>query len=745
MRRAIGCLAGLAILSVPTFLGAQAPPLGGEQIVNAYTTGSQEEPRVAADAAGEFDVVWESPQDGSADGAFIERYLNTGAKIGLEFQVNTFTPDNQAHPDVASDAGGDFVVVWTSYYQNSLPRSIRGQRFNPNGVTVGGEFRASGTTDYGTFPRVAMNRDGAFVVVWSNKYKDGDATGVSGQLFDSSGTKVGSEFQVNTYTTGYQFIPAVAMDKFGAFIVAWISDRQDGSSLGVFAQRFDSAGSKAGPEFRVNTYTTGYQGDPAVATDPSGGFVVVWESHDQGGSPVSSFGQRFDRTGAKLGTEFPVPTSNPGGMPTVAAMSPGGFVVTWHGDDGSGYGIFGQRFDGSGTKVGSEFQINSYTTGNQFLPAVASDARGGFVATWIAEGNQDGDLRGVARRRMNLLPATAGVDAHSATGTLSDADGVLEPGETVVVETAWQNVSNAGIALTGSGSGITGPPGGVYNLSDTAADYGTIPKGATVSCYDGSASHDCYRVSVAGARPATHWDVSFREDVSTNGGNPWTLHVGDSFTDVPRTQLFYKKIETLLHHGISTGCTATAYCPDSPVSRSEMAIFIAKALEGDGAHVPTSGTLSGSPYDCRTGGVSQFTDVPPTDTACKHVHDIAYEQVTLGCNTGQYCPNETVTRDAMASFIAKAVVAPGGGAAVPAKYGPDPVTGRSYFCDSGSPNLHFTDIPASFPFCKHIHYLWAKGIVDGCTPTTYCPSQPVNRDAMAKFIANAFGLQLYRP
>jgi hypothetical protein len=747
MRRAIGCLAGLAILSVPTFLRAQAPPLGGEQIVNAYTTGSQEEPKVSSDAAGEFNVVWESPQDGSNEGVFIERYENTGAKIGLEFQVNTFTPDNQAHPDVASDAGGNFVVVWTSYNQNGASRSIRGQRFNSNGITVSGEFRVSaeGTADDGAFPRVAMNRDGAFVVVWIDQDKDGDASGISGTLFDSSGAKVGSEFRVNTYTTGFQFGPDVAMDRFGAFIVAWISDGQDGSDIGVFAQRFDSTGSKAGPEFRVNTYTTGYQGDPAVATDPSGGFGVVWESHGQGGSLVSSFGQRFDRSGTKLGTEFPVPTSNPGGMPTVATMSPEGFVVTWHAGDGDGYGIFGQRFNRSGAKVGSEFQINSYTTGNQFLPAVASDTRGGFVATWIAEGNQDGDQRGVARRRMNLLPSAFGVDAHSATGTLSDADGVLEPGETVVVETAWQNVSNAGIALTGSGSAITGPPGGVYNLSDTAADYGTIPKGATVSCYDGSASHDCYRVSVTGARPATHWDVSFREDVSTNGGNPWTLHVGDSFTDVPRTQLFYKKIETLLHRGISSGCTTTAYCPNSPVSRSEMAIFIAKALEGDGAHVPESGMLLGGPYDCKAGGVSQFTDVAPTDSSCKHIHDIAYEQVTLGCNSGEYCPNDTVTRDAMASFIAKAIVAPGGGAAVPAKYGPDPVTGRSYFCSAGSPDLHFTDIPASFPFCKHIHYLWAKGIVDGCTPTTYCPSQPVNRDAMAKFIANAFNLHLYGP
>jgi hypothetical protein len=99
----------------------------------------------------------------------------------------------------------------------------------------------------------------------------------------------------------------------------------------------------------------------------------------------------------------------------------------------------------------------------------------------------------------------------------------------------------------------------------------------------------------------------------------------------------------------------------------------------------------------------------------------------------------------MASFIAKAVVAPGGADAIPATYGPDPTTGLSYSCAAASPNVHFIDVPASSPFCKHVHFLWAKGIVSGCSATHYCPTQAVTRDAMAKFLANGFGLDLYAP
>lgn len=87
----------------------------------------------------------------------------------------------------------------------------------------------------------------------------------------------------------------------------------------------------------------------------------------------------------------------------------------------------------------------------------------------------------------------------------------------------------------------------------------------------------------------------------------------------------------------------------------------------------------------------------------------------------------------------------GGGNAVPLTYGPDPVTGLSYSCDTSSPDVHFTDVPVSNPFCKHIHFLWAKGVIAGCSASQYCPTQPVQRDAMAKFLANGFGLELYGP
>jgi hypothetical protein len=348
-----------------------------------------------------------------------------------------------------------------------------------------------------------------------------------------------------------------------------------------------------------------------------------------------------------------------------------------------------------------------------------------------------------------VLPAFVGqpmaVDAHAAPGTSSNVDGVLEPGESVLVSPAWKNTGAAASALTGSASAFTGPSGAIYSIGDAAADYGTIPGGGTRDCDGATGNCDRMSVSSPGVRPASHWDASFLETLSAGLSKTWVLHLGDSFIDVPRSQPFYRKIETLFHSGITAGCGTAAYCPDAAVPRSQMAIFLARGIAGSGAAVPAGGTLAGSPYFCGAGGVSLFADVSPTDAFCKHVHYIALKNVTQGCGSSQYCPSAGVSREEMAAFIARAVEAPGGAPSVPLAYGPDPVTGFSYSCNPASPSIHFTDVPASDSFCRSVHFLWAKGIVAGCSPTTYCPSLPVTRDQMAKFLSNAFGLVLYGP
>ena len=82
---------------------------------------------------------------------------------------------------------------------------------------------------------------------------------------------------------------------------------------------------------------------------------------------------------------------------------------------------------------------------------------------------------------------------------------------------------------------------------------------------------------------------------------------------------------------------------------------------------------------------------------------------------------------------------------MPLTYGPDSVTRLSYSCDAASPRINFIDVPETDPFCRAVHYLWAKGIVGGCGPAEFCRDGDVTRAEMAKFLVNAFALKLYGP
>jgi hypothetical protein len=406
MRRAL--LVFVALVSVPRAAWAQGDPLGPEFLVNTYTTGNQLFPSVAADSSGNFVVVWTSDlQDGSSLGVFGQRYASSGAPLGPEFRVNTFTTGYQLGVSVAADSSGNFVVVWFSFGQDGSGHGVFGQRYASSGAPLGPEFRVNTYTTGNEFHQsVAADSAGNFVVVWDSTQQDGSQYGIFGQRYASSGATLGPEFRVNTYTTNSQAHPSIASDASGNFVVAWHSYTQDGSIFGVFGQRYASSGATLGPEFRVNTFTTSSQAHSSIASDSSGNFVVAWHSLTQDGFSEGIFAQRYASSGTPVGPEFRVNSYTTGfqGYPYVAADISGNFIVVWESfsQDGSGYGVFGQRYATSGAPLGPEFRVNTYTPNGQFAPAVAADTAGNFVVVW-ASFQQDGSSYGVFGQRYSQI------------------------------------------------------------------------------------------------------------------------------------------------------------------------------------------------------------------------------------------------------------------------------------------------------------------------------------------------------
>jgi hypothetical protein len=176
----------------------------------------------------------------------------------------------------------------------------------------------------------------------------------------------------------------------------------------------------------------------------------------------------------------------------------------------------------------------------------------------------------------------------------------------------------------------------------------------------------------------------------------------NTFTDVPQSHWGVTYIEALSCSGITTGCTASTYCPGSTVTRAQMAAFIIRAFYGE------TFTFSAIPY---------FSDVPDTHWAFNYIQKMFEDGITTGCGGSNYCPGNNVTRAQMAAFMMRAL------------YGDS-------FSYTTSP--YFSDVSSGHWAFQFIQKMKDDGVTTGCTANRYCPGNSVTRAQMAAFIARAF-------
>lgn len=204
--------------------------------------------------------------------------------------------ESQEKPSVAALANGGFVIAWQSFRDMNASWGIAAQRYDRDGVTQGGEFVVHTSTEKSqTSPKVAGLTGGGFIVVWQSQH-DAAANGmeIMGQRFDDNGVKVGGEFVANS-APGGQYAPELVSLSNGGFVAAWRVSAQDGDMYGLFGQEFDAAGGANGVEFQINTYYTGYQSAVELSRHPVQGFFASWE-YSSSGFP-KKYGISFQRFG----------------------------------------------------------------------------------------------------------------------------------------------------------------------------------------------------------------------------------------------------------------------------------------------------------------------------------------------------------------------------------------------------------------------------------------------------------------
>ncbi len=344
---------------------------------------------------------------------------------------------------VVVQPAGTFILVWIDKAgTDGQGKGIFGQRFDANGAKAGGQFQVNTTTagdqDNAT---VAVAPNGSFIVGW-----DGPGSGldVFAQRFTKDGVKLGDEFLLNTTVSGGQKYPEMAFFPDGTFVAAFVEGSQTvlqrfdarGRTLGLetrissgggavvmdslsvrydntvvlswtdagdmYGQLFTSALQPIGTAQRLNQYTTGTQEYSISRVDGKGNIVVVWESVGQDGSGMGMYGRRFDANFSPLGNEFAITTNTINNQfePQVAVHASGRFVVVWSDNnnrDGggtaggdAGTSCWMREFDANGTPVGSESMVNQSTAGYQAYPVIDVNQSGRVVVSWEGNGTQAG-------------------------------------------------------------------------------------------------------------------------------------------------------------------------------------------------------------------------------------------------------------------------------------------------------------------------------------------------------------------
>jgi hypothetical protein len=307
-----------------------------------------------------------------------------------------------------------------------------------------------------------------------------------------------------------------------------------------------------------------------------------------------------------------------------------------------------------------------------------------------------------------------------ATSQFISSFGEDEAGELYVVEhsgsvkkiTSVATFLKPTVAALAPGAAIKGDPGIVLNVDGS----GFTP--ASVVRWNGAVRATTYvsRTRLQAAIPAA--DVAAPGTALVAVANPSpgggvstgkSFSISNRFLDVPLSHELRRPIEGIAAAGITAGCGDRIFCPESPVTRDQMAILLLRGEHGASYAPPAAtGTL--------------FSDVSKAAFAAAFIERLSAESITTGCGLGNYCPAAPVTRAPMAKFLLRALDGP--------SFQPRAAQGV------------FTDVPVSAPYAAWIEEIAARGITAGCGTGKYCPNLVVTRAQMAAFLARTFSVSL---
>ena len=315
--------------------------------------------------------------------------------------INTEEANAQSKPKSTTLANGSIVCVWQSEAQDGDQGGIYGQILNQSLVKVGVEFQVNTiSTGNQTNPQITSLANGGFSVCWENGAKGG------AQTFDSSGVKVGSEFEI-TALSGVLYRPVVVENQFNDLLFAWYS------SIDNFIHTVDRTQTGFAPPLTEISLSLPVNVSrarrPALAANGTK-TILTYDGDSTIGSGEDAYLHILNSVGASTSTPVIINSNLSGNDQDarIAVLNGGNYVIVWRGDDTpDAFGIYGQMYNVLDNAVGSNFLINQELGFLQFAPSITKTNSGGFTVAWQSL-DQDTDSMGIFAREYNDLSVAEG-------------------------------------------------------------------------------------------------------------------------------------------------------------------------------------------------------------------------------------------------------------------------------------------------------------------------------------------------
>jgi hypothetical protein len=425
-------------------LDATSPATGlhrSEWRASTFTASSQSDAALALTDDGRVVTTWSSRrQQGGRYGIYAQQFTTDGIAIGQETVVNLWPESHQTLPAIAAGSDGATWIAWTSHGQDGQAGAIVARRFD-------GEFRGgseilvnSTTAGHQTAPVLATMPDGRVLVAWQSTIADDRPTRIRARLIGPDGRTRGDEFGLGLTHAGHETVPCVAVLPDGRFAIAFAVTDASNHPAGIRLQRFDRDGQPVGKAIDASGPRRLSQIEPALAP-AAGGYLLAWLDAESDGSDYGVLARLINADGQPRTEPFVVNTitEGPQTAAAVTAAADGTLTVAFNSTDEDGLGIFIQRIDGTGKRIGRTDRLTGRTTGEQRLRAAAGTVRllhgpdGRLICAWSGDAGRgdasSANLTMLSRAPIELAGRVQGVtDAMSPAVVLARADGAAGPG-----------------------------------------------------------------------------------------------------------------------------------------------------------------------------------------------------------------------------------------------------------------------------------------------------------------------------